>query len=222
MRTNPLTRKLGPLPAWAWAGVVVGAYLVYAHSRPADAQAAGLSLSRSPDASRGADEAGQQGSLEDLLAGQQGSIDALLAALLGTSASQAAPTGGGGAPGASSQAGPASEASSAAAASPEPVPEPAPVDYTAPSEPAPGVAAFATPGGGYSLEDPKLPGLIASGQAAADDIAAKYGPPDPWMVAAGLSPPTSVQSITPAAAFASSPAEPPDLVGVGGRNAQAA
>lgn len=37
---NILTRKFGPLPAWAWAGLAVGGYLIYKQRKAASAASA--------------------------------------------------------------------------------------------------------------------------------------------------------------------------------------
>jgi len=44
---NILTRKIGPLPGWAWAAVVVGGFLIYRQRKAAAAAAAGTATTSS-------------------------------------------------------------------------------------------------------------------------------------------------------------------------------
>ncbi len=79
-QTNALTRKLGPLPVYAWALLIVGAYFLYVNVRgPASAQAgvdtgagtpASVSSTPSAPASGGGDAGSNMGA--DLLSALQG------------------------------------------------------------------------------------------------------------------------------------------------------
>lgn len=206
IKANPLTRKLGPLPAWAWLGVLVGAYLVYSHSASASSSGAGGSSTggtgplAQPAAPLG-ESGGGSLDLLSLLQQQASQIDDLLGAVIGTSAAGAG--GAGAPPGAASSNGAASSASTAPA-EPTTGTEPAPVEPSDPVSvalPAGGsFTAFATPGGGYSLEDPRLPALAAGDSTAATTP----GYVDPWMVAYGLAPPSGSQVLPEASHLVSS------------------
>lgn len=124
---NPLTRKLGPLPAWAWLLIVVGGFLAYRrlHGGQAnDVSAPTFSGGAVGPAGTGSsvvsgDESGGGGlsSLEQALEAQQATIDQLTGRLTQTPAEVAAPTSQGAPQGAAAQSGPAS--------SPAPAPAPA-------------------------------------------------------------------------------------------------
>lgn len=94
---NPLTRKAGPLPVWAWGALVVAAWFLFL--RAPHKASGGASLPYTPASSSGAQQpASGQGTPADntnadllnaLLAGQKSSYDALLAALQYTTAAGA-------------------------------------------------------------------------------------------------------------------------------------
>lgn len=122
--TSTATRKLGPLPTWAWALALIGSLLVYRHVRASREQTIGGQFSLpavraatpvNPAPAEGASGGGGPAMPElpsDLLAQffahQTATIDALTAALTSTPAGQAAPLDSGGAPSSTALDGPAS------------------------------------------------------------------------------------------------------------------
>lgn len=130
-----VTRKLGPLPAWAWLLVLAGGFLAYRHVRANREQSLGGQFSlpavraATPSAPSGDESASGGGGpalpelpsdlLAQFLSHQTATIDNLTAALIGTPAAAAAPVEGGAPPGASSQEGPAAEPVQVAGTSPE-------------------------------------------------------------------------------------------------------
>lgn len=109
IRTS-VSRKLGPLPAWAWLLLLIAAVLVYRHVRARDEQTIGGQFSlpdvraSTPIAAPAEGAAGGSGPsvpelpsdlLAQFFAHQTATIDSLTSALTGTSAAQA---GGPGAP----------------------------------------------------------------------------------------------------------------------------
>lgn len=108
-----VTRKLGPLPVWAWALALVAAFLAYRAYRAGRDVPGTPMLNVRPPAptippAEGAGGGGGPGLPQmpmDLLAGQQATIDALTSAIIGTDASAAG--GPGAPPGAEAQAPPA-------------------------------------------------------------------------------------------------------------------
>jgi hypothetical protein len=113
------TRKLGPLPVWAWAAVILGLYLVYTHFHASTGAAASTADTTAVPAAGGDGSAqvpssGQGGTVDNLnqdlfdqLGANTAAIDQLTAQLLQNSIATV-DMGSGIAPGAVSQAGPAS------------------------------------------------------------------------------------------------------------------
>lgn len=90
---NRLTAKVGPLPVWAWAAVILGAYFLYSRMRPpAATTTADVSSASTPDATTGAAQvpASGQGApvdnlsqpLLDSLGANTAAIDALTSQVL--------------------------------------------------------------------------------------------------------------------------------------------
>lgn len=122
-----VTRKVGPLPAWAWLALIAGSYLVYHHYRQVAASTPQAQFSPAVGAASPANTAtaaGDEGAASgggpgmpelpsDLLAQffsrQAATIDALTSAVAGTSAVAAAPSEAGAPQGAAASAGPASD-----------------------------------------------------------------------------------------------------------------
>lgn len=92
-----LTRKVGPLPVWAWAAVILGAYLLWSRTQKSAAAPAGDSTAATPAESTSGELAsgsqvpasGQGGAVDNLnqalldrLDANQSSIDALTSQLL--------------------------------------------------------------------------------------------------------------------------------------------
>lgn len=88
-KTNPLTRKAGPLPVWVWAALVLVAGYVYLHRAPAAQGGAQLpytpastgSTAQSPASGQGSPVDNGNSDLLDALGNNLASSDALLAAL---------------------------------------------------------------------------------------------------------------------------------------------
>jgi hypothetical protein len=98
---NPLTRKVGPLPAYAWLGAIVVAYFVYTHYKGTAAAAAPLVDTGTPsmfsppttDSFGGGSSAGLPPSFTptNTVAGGYGDPPSVSAAVASTSAAEAAP-----------------------------------------------------------------------------------------------------------------------------------
>lgn len=106
---NPLKRKLGPLPAWAWALALVGAFVIYRRVRSVrsdagagntflpNVSAAPAQTPQVPPAGAGDDAGGiATQAFLDQLRGQGVVIDQLTGALISTPATVATPTSAGG------------------------------------------------------------------------------------------------------------------------------
>lgn len=124
-----LTRKVGPLPVWAWAAAILGLALLYLRLRPSAPPAVGEAPTPAPVDGSGGDAGGVTGSAgsfgdagqsNDLIAQLYGvnaaSIDQLTGALLTKQSIDATPPNEGGPPGASAQAGQAAAPSKASPA----------------------------------------------------------------------------------------------------------
>jgi hypothetical protein len=104
-----LTRKVGPLPVWAWAAALLAAYFLYTRMTAGKSAAAPAPASTGPADTTGTDSSGQvSAGFDQVQAGidaNTASLDSLTSALL-----SAAPPSvdSGAAPGGSSQTGPAS------------------------------------------------------------------------------------------------------------------
>lgn len=114
-----LSRKVGPLPVWAWAASILGLFLLYSHFHTSTGTAAaqpdttavpaatGDGTAQLPSSGQGSAVDNLNQGLLDQLGANTASIDALTTQLLET-ANYSVPMNDGGPPGASSQAGPAS------------------------------------------------------------------------------------------------------------------
>lgn len=155
-KTNPLTRKAGPLPVWAWAALALVAGYVYLHRAPA-AQG-GAQLPYTPASGSGAQQpASGQGTpadngnsdLLDALGNNLASQNALLAALQsGGQGGTGAGTSGGG-------------TSTAATTAPTVVGDGAPVDST-PVDPTPTATVQSSPAAIAAAGDVPVTGALAT------------------------------------------------------------
>lgn len=180
-----MTRKVGPLPVWAWAAVILGAYLLYSHFHPSSATAASTPVGADPG-SDAQQPASGQGNAADNLNGQMLDLllsgqDNLLSMLQSSTAGGATTTGAGygtSTPGPhaaalSNNAPPSSFAPAGVASTP--AIEAPPTDQSG----APGTAAYiaATTGAPAVYSDPGGPPLIGND--------ARMAHPSPAQLASG-------------------------------------
>jgi hypothetical protein len=67
---NPFTRKIGPLPGWAWCAIGVSGIVLYLHFKGSSSSSGTSSTTATPDTSTDSDAADYQGLLDALASGE--------------------------------------------------------------------------------------------------------------------------------------------------------